>query len=251
MADDTVAPPDTDLRKLGDAPQELPPEKPKPDGDETPSKAPELVAAEQRIADLEHRLSSAEGRLRGGNDDIRTEVRRLRQYVEVMTDADMEAGERKSRVSTLDAEADRAERTADVTTRANRMLERMQTKLKSTGITEDDPRLSGALTIWEQGRTGTIDMDKLEEAYDLVDGIVDEHRDQQVKDAYGAADRRHRQDELDLSGGGPGAPSGGAADQEFLDRYADEANGGIEVTPANTKRAAELYAKGLRPKARV
>lgn len=48
------------------------------------------------------------------------------------------------------------------------------------------------------------------------------------------------------AGGRPGNES----DQVWLDRYADEENGGIPMTAANTKRASELQAKGLNPRVR-
>lgn len=42
----------------------------------------------------------------------------------------------------------------------------------------------------------------------------------------------------------------GSSDQAWLDNYADEEHGGVPPTPENTKRAAELIAKGLRARPR-
>jgi len=47
---------------------------------------------------------------------------------------------------------------------------------------------------------------------------------------------------------GRGAAAG-QSDQSWLDLYSDEERGGIPATPENTKRARELFERGLRPKA--
>lgn len=61
--------------------------------------------------------------------------------------------------------------------------------------------------------------------------------------------RRQQQDSVEM--GGPGRTGSGASDQDWIDEYADEANGRIPPTPANAARARELMQKGLRARVRT
>ena len=51
-----------------------------------------------------------------------------------------------------------------------------------------------------------------------------------------------------MTQGGVGAP--GQSDQDWINQYGDEVNGGIPGTPENARRASELIARGLTPQTR-
>lgn len=58
----------------------------------------------------------------------------------------------------------------------------------------------------------------------------------------------HPETPMTMTQGGVGAP--GQSDQDWINHYGDEVNGGIPGTPDNAKRASELIAKGLTPQTR-
>lgn len=59
-----------------------------------------------------------------------------------------------------------------------------------------------------------------------------------------APDNEHPEIPQTMTLGGQGAP--GQSEQDWLNRYGDEVDGGISATPQNAQRAKELKAKGMK-----
>ena len=202
----------------------------------TPEKSAREVELEAQLTELEQRAKSAEGRLKARDtsptlqaevSELRAEMkrdRRERQRREA-DEADLTPMERQQTLNRIneeertDAERDR------VYTYAERLAGRINPRLASVGLTQDNPKVQAALNKWNTA----VSIDDFENVYDELDDLIEAERVSQtsakVEEARKEAQEIRQQynqenNTLDVGATNAGVgQSGGMSDQGTWEAY--------------------------------
>ncbi|MDZ4250923.1 MAG: hypothetical protein U0990_12680 [Candidatus Nanopelagicales bacterium] len=125
--------------------------------------------------------------------------------------------------------------------------ETLKTMFQTLSAAKADPSmstsedLSHAIERYEDARTAYLGGNPA-----LAKAYV-EHADTALKLAQDRATPSNRRSAAGMSVNNGGAGGGGVtvSDQSWINRYADEENGGVPPTPENARRAAALNARGI------
>ena len=205
-----------------------------------PDKSAREVELEAQLTELEQRAKSAEGRLKARDtspnllEKIQTEMaelraetkrdRRERQRKEAEL-ADLEPMERQQTLNRIneeertDVERDRVYRYAE------RLASRINPRLASVGLTQDNPKVQASLTKWN----AAVSQDDFDDVYDELDDLIEVERESQtsakVEEARKEAQEIRQQynqenNTLDVGATGAGVgQSGGMSDQGTWDAF--------------------------------
>ena len=213
------------------------------------------------LEDSQHKLSSAEGRLRGRPDnsaqvaELGVQMQRFTREFrrnQILNDDELKPEETAAKLGKLSDE----ERTEDENNRLiryrTRAANRLNLKLQEAGISEDNnPSVREAVARWRTTRT----MDEVDDLMDEVEDIIAKPQSDAAK-AKGEKEETERKEgnanrgSLELGAQVSGS-AGSVSDQAWLDAYSDEVKGGIPATPANAARAKALIDKGMRARVRA
>ena len=197
-----------------------------------PDKSDREVELEAQLAEYEQRAKSAEGRLRARNDsptlqaevsELRAEMRRDRRERQ-RTEADegdltpMERQQTLNRINDeerTDVERDRTYRYAE------RLASRINPRLASVGLTQDNPKVQAALNKWNDA----VSVDDFDDVYDELDDLIDAERNTLIDKAREEAEQVRQQynqenNTLDVGATNAGVgQSGGMSDQGTWEAY--------------------------------
>ena len=197
-----------------------------------PDKSDREVELEAQLAEYEQRAKSAEGRLKARNDsptlqaevsELRAEMRRDRRERQ-RTEADegdltpMERQQTLNRINDeerTDVERDRTYRYAE------RLASRINPRLASVGLTQDNPKVQAALNKWNDA----VSVDDFDDVYDELDDLIDAERNALIDKAREEAEQVRQQynqenNTLDVGATGAGVgQSGGTSDQGTWEAY--------------------------------
>ena len=202
----------------------------------TAEKSEKEVELEAQIAELEQRAKSAEGRLKARDTsptlqiemaEFRAEMRRdrrERQRKEAEM-ADLEPMERQQTLNRINEE-ERTEVERDRTYRyAERLASRINPRLASVGLTQDNPKVQASLNKWN----AAVSQDDFDDVYDELDDLIEAERESQasakVEEARKEAQEVRQQynqenNTLDVGATGAGVgQSGGTSDQGTWEAY--------------------------------
>jgi len=124
-------------------------------------------------------------------------------------------------------------------------------QLRSVGMSGDDPRLSEAIALWNEGDTDTPDLVKLHQSVMAVNSVLlaakDAENNQKVADAVKAEDVKRRRANAANGTMSVGASNGvgaaGVSDQELVNRVARRES----LTTAEWQRANAAMDRGIYP----
>ena len=196
----------------------------------TPEKSAREVELEAQLTELEQRAKSAEGRLKARDtsptlqaevSELRAEMkrdRRERQRREA-DEADLTPMERQQTLNRINDEERTDVERDRVYTYAERLAGRINPRLASVGLTQDDPKVQAALNKWNTA----VSIDDFENVYDELDDLIEAERVSQtsakVEEARKEAQEIRQQynqenNTLDVGATGAGVgQSGGMSDQ--------------------------------------
>ena len=197
-----------------------------------PDKSDREVELEAQLAEYEQRAKSAEGRLKARNDsptlqaevsELRAEMkrdRRERQRAEA-DEADLTPMERQQTLNRINDE-ERTDVERDRTYRyAERLASRINPRLASVGLTQDNPKVQAALNKWNDA----VSVDDFDDVYDELDDLIDAERNTLIDKAREEAEQVRQQynqenNTLDVGATGAGVgQSGGTSDQGTWEAY--------------------------------
>ena len=197
-----------------------------------PDKSDREVELEAQLAEYEQRAKSAEGRLKARNasptlqaevSELRAEMRRDRRERQ-RTEADegdltpMERQQTLNRINDeerTDVERDRTYRYAE------RLASRINPRLASVGLTQDNPKVQAALNKWNDA----VSVDDFDDVYDELDDLIDAERNTLIDKAREEAEQVRQQynqenNTLDVGATNAGVgQSGGMSDQGTWEAY--------------------------------
>lgn len=226
--------PDPDLRT-----QDGTPGQEEDGGGEKPPEQPDYKALYE---ESEQARKSIEGSQRGREttstrfDAMDSRFDRLEKLFAI--DPNLSTEERDAKIAAHNTEATVAQQAQAKVVIADLGVKLDDLVKETEGLELTDPRLKGALGVWELAK----DRD------DVVLATTAEGLVRDVAEQIAAAKAAPKKSAADLALNPGGAGGGGESDQAWLNKYSDEVNGGIPATPKNAERAKELKAKGLIPK---
>ena len=198
----------------------------------TPEKSAREVELEAQLAELEQRAKSAEGRLKARDtsptlqaevSELRAEMkrdRRERQRREA-DEADLTPMERQQTLNRINDEERTDVERDRVYTYAERLAGRINPRLASVGLTQDNPKVQAALNKWNTA----VSIDDFENVYDELDDLIDAERNTLIDKAREEAEQVRQQynqenNTLDVGATGAGVgQSGGTSDQGTWEAY--------------------------------
>jgi hypothetical protein len=223
MADDTqgsVATSVADIRSLGsqEAPETQPSAPVAPSPNETPDYKAMYEAAETKRTVAENKAKEWEGRSRNlaSADDIAeisAQMALLRRGLKDANDPNLDPDERYARVEQIDQEAAASAASRQSVAEANGILGDIKTLLADAGLSDSDERFNDAVALWEDGRSGEVDLQKLNRSFRLFSSEIYRYQKTQTEEARQTTGRRQQQDSLQLDGGA--GPAVGAGKTEF------------------------------------
>ena len=197
-----------------------------------PDKSDREVELEAQLTELEQRAKSAEGRLKARDtsptlqaevSELRAEMRRdrrERQRAEA-DEADLTPMERQQTINRINDE-ERTDVERDRTYRyAERLASRINPRLASVGLTQDNPKVQAALNKWNDA----VSVDDFDDVYDELDDLIDAERNTLIDKAREEAEQVRQQynqenNTLDVGATGAGVgQSGGMSDQGTWEAY--------------------------------
>ena len=199
-------------------------------------------AAEQRTSSIDGNVRKQRDR-DSTQDSILRYVRRQDAKIQLLEEAvlnpdqDLEALRQKQ--TQLTQKEAQTEATSKVVKRAERLRDRLGSKITRFGADLQDTRFSEGMRLWQQGADKS-EIEDIEEAYAILDEALDTFRDEKAKDTrkvqeQEAVDDRRRNGQMSVDSGRGSVTSPSSSDQ-VIAQIADRASKG-EMTKEDLKIA--------------
>ena len=213
---------------------------------EPPSLEDQVKTLTEQVTRQEVELKRANGRLRVKGlpevAELRNEIQRMsreQRRAVIMADEALTEPQKTNAVAELDTQADAANKALDFDKYASRMGARIVARagrLEMTKAQKDDLNAR-----WDRAKT----VDEIDDVYDFVDDLVEEHTAAQLKEAKkpapGAAAKK-----MAMATVGSRAAAAGESDQELVNRMG---RGEAMTTTEMVAASKAMDEKGLLPKA--